>query len=96
MWKLLSTIEQIQSLKVNGLILQHPSNDSEASTNPTGQEENSNIYRLHSMTEYSLTDFDITIELLPNYYIFGDVVITSMKRSVNRKQLLNGKWWIEK
>ena len=44
MWTLLSTIEQIQSLKVNGFILQHPSNDSEASTNPTGQEENSNIY----------------------------------------------------
>jgi hypothetical protein len=95
MWTLLSTIEQIQSLKFNDLILHHPSNDSEASTNPTGQEENSNIYRLHSMTEHSLTDFDITLELLPNSYIFGDVVITSMKRSVNNNQLLNGKWWIK-
>ena len=95
MWTLLSTIEQIQSLNVNDLILHHPSNDSEASTNPTGQEGNSSIYRLHSKTEYSLADFDINLEFLPNGYIFGDVVITSMKRSVNNNQLLNGKWWIK-
>lgn len=95
MWTLLSTIEQIQGLKVNDLILNHSSNDSDASKNPTGQEENSNIYKLHSITQHSLIDFDITLEFLPNGYMFGDNVITSMLRSVNNNQLLNGKWWIQ-
>jgi len=95
MWTLLTTTEQIRSIKVDDLILQHPSNDSEAFTDPTGQEENSNIYRLHSVTVYTMTDFDITLEFLPKGYIFGDVLISSMNRSVDGNQLLNGKWWIK-
>jgi hypothetical protein len=95
MWTLLTTSEQIRSLKVNDLILNHPSNDSGASKNPTGQEENSNIYRLYSIKKYSETDSDITLEFLPNGYAFVDVVIKSMKRSVDSSQLLNGKWWIK-
>lgn len=95
MWTLITTTEQIRSLKVNSLILHHPTNDSEASTNPTGQEGNSDIYRLYSITEHSLTDFDITLEFLPNSYIYGGIEITSMKKLVNSNQLLNGKWWIK-
>jgi hypothetical protein len=94
MWTLLSTIEQIQSLKVGYLILNHSSNDSETSENPTGQEGNSNIYKLHSITKHSLTDFDITLDFLPNGYIFENMEITSIKRSINSNQLLNLKWWI--
>lgn len=90
MWTLLTTTEQIQSLKVDDLILQHPSEDSEASINPTGQEENSNTYRVHSKTA-----FEVTLEFLPKGYIFGSVLINSMKRPVNGSQLLNGKWWIK-
>lgn len=90
MWTLLTTTEQLISLKVNDLILQHPSNDGEASINPTGQEEHSNIYRVHSKTVY-----EVILEFLPNGYIFGNVLINSMKRPVNSNQLLNGKWWIK-
>ena len=95
MWTLISSIKQIQSLKVNDLILHHSSNYTEASTNPTGQEENSNIYKLHSITQHSLIDFDITLEFLPNGNMFGDNVIKSMLRPVNNNQLLNGRWWIK-
>ncbi len=91
MWKLLLTAEQISNLKANDLVLQHPSNDSNASKNPTGNEENSNIYRVHSRTAS-----EITLEFLPSEgYIFGNVKIDSMKRLTNYNQLLNGKWWIK-
>lgn len=95
MWTLITTTEQIRRLKVDDLLLQHPLNDSDASTNPTGKEENSIIYRLLSMKVYSMTDFDITLEFLPKDYIFGDVLISSMKKSVDISHLLNGKWWVK-
>ena len=90
MWTLLSATEQILSLKVDDLILQHPSNDGDAVIDPTGQEENSNLYRVHSKTSY-----EVTLEVLPKNYIFGDVLISSMKRPVDNNQLLNGKWWVK-
>ena len=95
MWTLITTTEQIRSLKVDDLLLQHPLDESEASTNPTGNEENSILYRLHSKKVYSMTDFDITLEFLPKGYIFGDVLISSMKKSIDISHLLNGKWWVK-
>jgi len=94
MWTLLSTIEQIQSIKVGDLILHHPTNDSEALTNPTGKEENSIIYRVHSKKEYSKKDFEVTLEPLDKGHIFGDLLIDSMIRLADSNRLLNGKWWI--
>ncbi len=90
MWTLLTTAEQMRSLKVNDLILQYLSNDNETSINPTGQEENSNTYRVHSKTA-----FEVTLEFLPKGYIFGNVLINSMKRPVDINQLLNGNWWVK-
>ncbi len=90
MWTLLTTKEQFISLNVNDLMLQLPSNDGEASINPTGQEENSNVYRVDSKTIN-----EVILEFLPKGYIFGTVLINSMKRPVNSKQLLNGKWWVK-
>jgi hypothetical protein len=90
MFTLLMTKEQILSLRVDDLILQHPSDESEASINPTGLEENSNTYRVHSITAS-----EVTLESLPKGYIFGNVQINSMKKPVNGSQLLNGKWWIK-
>ena len=76
MWRPLSTTEQLLSLKVDNLILQHPTNEGETSINPTGQEQNSNIYRVHS-----LTVLEVILEALPNNYIFGNILINSIKKS---------------
>lgn len=66
MWTLLSTTEQLLNIKIDDIILQHPTNDVVTFTNPTGQEENSNIYRIHS-----LMASEVTLEFLPKNYIFG-------------------------
>ena len=90
MWKLITTTEQLLSIKIDDEILQYPTNDDKPFTNPTGQEENSNIYKIQS-----LMAFEVTLESIPRNNIFGYVVIDSMKRHVEKKQLLNGKWWIK-
>ena len=90
MWTLLSTREQLLSLKIDDLILQYPTNEDVTFTNPTGQEENSNIYKINS-----LMVFEVTLESLPKNYIFGDILINSMKKKVDINQLLNGTWWIK-
>lgn len=89
MWTLITSKEQFKKLKKDDLVLQHPSNDEESLEKPTGQESNSNVYRVHSMTAS-----EIILESLPQNYILGQLLISSMKRPVNGNQLLNGKWWI--
>ena len=90
MWTVISTIEQIRRINVDDFILQHPSNDGMASSNPSGKEENSNLFRVHSKTL-----LEITLEALPMGYIVGEFLVKSMKRTVDSSQLLNGKWWIK-
>jgi hypothetical protein len=95
MWTRIYTIEQIQKLKVDDLILNYLKHENEVDKNLTGKEENSYIYKLHTITQHSLIDFEITLNFLPDGYMFGSNNITSMVRSVNTNQLLNGEWWIQ-
>jgi len=89
MWTLISKELQIDNIKVNEPILKHPSDDQPASSNPSGQEDNSYTYKvvLRTLDELEL-------EYLVNGASLGTIVVASMKRKVNYDQLLNGTWWI--
>lgn len=90
MWTVISSIEQIRRIKVNDLILQYPLNDDKASPNPSGQEENSNLFRV-----YSKNIQEIILEALPKGYVVGGCLVNSMKRTIDSSQLLNGKWRVK-
>jgi hypothetical protein len=88
MWKKIITLKEIQNIKVNDLILQHPTNDQKGIENPTGQENNSEFYEVTTVTADG-----IKLNYLSQSNSFGGLTINSMVRELSYSDLITGIWW---
>jgi len=90
MWIPIVSKQQIQELKVGVKILYHPSSESDTSSNPSGQESNSELYQIMSISIEGLT-----VEYIAKNLSFGSMNVISMRKQIDINQLLGGNWWIE-
>lgn len=90
MWEKITDKKQIENIRVGGFLLQHPTNEQTSLENPTGKEENSEVYNVKA----KFID-TVSLELIHNPIEIGGMVINSMARQVKHSDLIKGMWWLQ-
>ena len=87
MWAEILTTNQLSTLKKDDEILHHPFDGSKELGNPTGNENNSRIYRVQSIE-------DGLVILYRSGLLNGQAHYSST--GLELATMLNGKWWLRK
>lgn len=88
MWEKITTLNQLQDIKINDLILRYPIDDQKVIENPTGNENNSELYIVTAVTSDR-----IKLNYLSQTKTIGDFSIGSMTRELDFSDINKKIWW---
>ena len=91
MWKKIRENNDLNEIIINTILLKYPNDIEQPTAIPIGNESNSDKYKVVNR------NFDgVEVEFIFTTTLIGNYSITSIKRQVSNKQLIDGTWWVEK